>query len=99
MSEIEIMKEEEEERYCDNKNCPYGSYICFEELEKYSGKDWVCEKCSKEEVSDDEEEEDYDDERSKAFRRAMKEKFKEWFNNEINDEAFDGVVGEWCQKN
>ena len=54
---LEQTDDEEDERYCDNKNCPYGSYICFEELEKYSGKEWVCEKCSKEKVSDDEEEE------------------------------------------
>ena len=46
-----IMKKEPEqqvdddERYCDNEKCPYASYICFEELEKYRGKPWVCAKC------------------------------------------------------
>ena len=55
-----IMKKEPErqvdddERYCDNEKCPYASYICFEELENYRGKPWVCAKC----VDEDEDEEE-----------------------------------------
>ena len=38
-------EEDDDERYCDNEKCPHASYICFEELEKYKGKPWVCAKC------------------------------------------------------
>ena len=50
-SDDDFDKYAKEERYCDNKDCPYESYICFEELEKYYGKDWVCEKCSTKDIS------------------------------------------------
>ena len=50
MEDFDFDKYAKEERYCDNVECPYGSYICFEELEKYNGKEWVCEKCSNEKI-------------------------------------------------
>ncbi len=43
--------ETDDERYCDNEECPYGSYICFEELEKYRNKDWTCDKCKNEKTT------------------------------------------------
>ena len=44
MKGFNFNKYAKDKRYCDNRECPYS--ICFEELEKYYGKDWVCEKCS-----------------------------------------------------
>jgi len=38
-------EEEEDERYCDNDDCPYGGYIYDEELEKYKGKEYICMGC------------------------------------------------------
>jgi len=41
----ELFEEEEDERYCDNDDCPYGGYIYDEELEKYKGKEYICIGC------------------------------------------------------
>ena len=57
-SDSESESEEEDERYCDNEKCPSASYICFEELEKYRGKPWVCTKCIDDDEEDDEEDEE-----------------------------------------
>jgi len=38
-------EEEEDERYCDNVDCPFGGYIYDEELEKYKGKEYICVGC------------------------------------------------------
>ena len=54
---------DDDERYCDNEKCPYASYICFEELEKYRGKPWVCAKC----VDEDEDEEEQTDEDGREY--------------------------------
>ena len=44
--ECEEASEEEEERYCDNEDCPYGGY-CYDEVkEKFKGKPYICVGCS-----------------------------------------------------
>tara|TARA_R110002126_G_scaffold4985_4_gene26156 strand:+ start:12995 stop:13525 length:531 start_codon:yes stop_codon:yes gene_type:complete len=40
-----IEDNEEDERYCDNDDCPYGGYIYDEEIEKYKGKEYICIGC------------------------------------------------------
>ena len=38
--------EEEEERYCDNADCPYEGFCCLEVLEEHKGKPYICKGCS-----------------------------------------------------
>ena len=42
----ESEEEEQDERYCDNDDCPYGGFCCFEVLEEHKGKPYICEGCS-----------------------------------------------------
>ena len=62
-------EEEEDERYCDNDDCPYGGFCCFEVLEEHKGKPYICDGCStgiglqeqEQEEESEEEEETKDD--------------------------------------
>ena len=40
-----LFGKEEDERYCDNDDCPYGGFCCFEVLEEHKGKPYICEGC------------------------------------------------------
>ena len=70
-SYVDNYKEEEEqdERYCDNDDCPYGGFCCFEVLEEHKGKPYICDGCStgiglqeqEQEEESEEEEETKDD--------------------------------------
>tara|TARA_R110002020_G_scaffold4878_5_gene20977 strand:+ start:3754 stop:4248 length:495 start_codon:yes stop_codon:yes gene_type:complete len=42
---VDMEYEEEDERYCDNDDCPYGGYIFDTEIEKYKGKEYICIGC------------------------------------------------------
>lgn len=39
-------EEEEDERYCDNADCPYEGFCCLEVLEEHKGKPYICKGCS-----------------------------------------------------
>ena len=64
-----LFGKEEDERYCDNDDCPYGGFCCFEVLEEHKGKPYICDGCStgiglqeqEQEEESEEEEETKDD--------------------------------------
>lgn len=46
LSKLQEDDTDDDERYCDNEDCPYGSYICFEKKAEMEGKEYICDKCS-----------------------------------------------------